>query len=179
MMVGKRSFTFGMVYFQGRTVKLPGSILPETNSSPLKIGHPKRKFIFRPLMLLSERVSIWINFRCSVVDLGMSYWFKWQVREIKGHYLKWLNLCQLLVEVNNFNIETESILASSSTNMLWQLSNKTNVQTREWNEPWNPDCWKSKDPDFTAVMEIIPILYITSWWFQPIWKILVKMGIFP
>ena len=24
-----------------------------------------------------------------------------------------------------------------------------------------------------------PIICISSWWFEPIWKILVKMGIFP
>jgi len=32
--------------------------LPETNSSPLKMGHPKRKFIFQPLMSFREGITI-------------------------------------------------------------------------------------------------------------------------
>ena len=31
--------------------------LPETNSSPLKIGHPKRKLVFQPSIFRCENVS--------------------------------------------------------------------------------------------------------------------------
>ena len=34
MMVGRRSFPFGMVKFQGRAVKLPGSISVENQDDP-------------------------------------------------------------------------------------------------------------------------------------------------
>ena len=116
-MVGRRSFPFGIAYFQGRTVSFregtrsyfqpltqsfgkraiffnsavdfwngclklvlgpktgiwiqySGYVyiinfaykiytLPETNSSPLKIGHPKRKFVFQPSIFRCELLVSW------------------------------------------------------------------------------------------------------------------------
>ena len=39
-------------------VKFPGSTLPETNGSPLKIGLPNRKVVFVGAMLVSGRVYL-------------------------------------------------------------------------------------------------------------------------
>ena len=40
-----------------RKINVHKCTLPKTNSSPLKIGHPKRKFIFQPLIFRCENVS--------------------------------------------------------------------------------------------------------------------------
>ena len=61
------------------------STLPETNSSPLKIGHPKRKVVFQPSifrgeLLVSGRVFVFdetkvmVKQRCRPRKLRSWYW---------------------------------------------------------------------------------------------------------
>ena len=42
-----------------------------------------------------------------------------------------------------------------------------------------PCKWDAMKQQERSTMEIIRLQRLSSWWFQPIWKILVKMGIFP
>ena len=63
-----------------------GLTLPETNSLPLNIGHPKRKFIFQPLILgCNVSFTEWIQllFRSRGVSLNRQFCF-----EFPNHFNK-------------------------------------------------------------------------------------------
>ena len=63
-----------------------GLTLPETNSLPLSIGHPKRKFIFQPLILrCNVSFTEWIQllFRSRGVSLNRQFCF-----EFPNHFNK-------------------------------------------------------------------------------------------
>ena len=49
-------------------------------------------------------------------------------------------------------------------------------RNRTWNNLWRSKVWVGPVPSIAVYNTGT---YITSWWFQPIWKIWAKMGIFP
>ena len=58
-----------------------------------------------------------------------------------------------------------------------------------WKLTWNPKSWRFGSDDFPflfgsfsgsmLIFQGVMCMLFSSWWFQPIWKIWVKMGIFP
>ena len=80
--------------------------------------------------------------------------------------------------VNEF-IEIKLIQKGNTCVHSWWTFRRSTGRHSSYSNWWFVCGWGNSKEGFLFSHQTIPSLHLTSWWFQPIWKIFVKMGIFP